>query len=222
MPTLQSNFNRSNPSSEYARLLKQYQQLHAEGDPARGIPAENFYPGKSLPFHAPAIKQMIDMTGAKTVLDYGCGKGLQYTWQDLKFKDGSTAKNMQTYWGVDQIRCYDPAVPKFMALPNGKFDGVVSTDVLEHVPTDDVDWILNEIFAYADKFVFLNIACHMAKAILPDGNNAHTTAKPVAWWKPKIEAVSALYPHVKYHVVLENKVSFILFKHSFRTRLRNF
>ncbi len=214
-------FSRANPSSEYARLLKQYQQLHAEGDPARGIPAEKFYPGNSLPAHAPAIKILVQKTSAKTLLDYGCGKGLQYTWTDLKLKDGSTAKTMQDFWGVDSIRCYDPAVPKFMPLPTGKFDGVISTDVLEHVPTEDVDWILGEIFGYAEKFVFLNIACHKAKATLPDGRNAHTNAQTPAWWKPRLEAAAKANPHVKYQAVLENKVQVLFFKHRFRTVIGN-
>jgi hypothetical protein len=215
-------FTRANPSPEYASLLAQYQKLHAEGDPARGIPAEKFYPGNSLPAHAPAIRELVKQTRASSILDYGCGKGLQYSWTDLKMKDSTIAPTLKDYWGVANIHCYDPAVPKFMTLPTGRFDGVISTDVLEHVPTPDVDWILREIFTYADKFVFLNIACHKAKATLPDGRNAHTNAHPASWWKPRIETIAAAFPQVKYHVVLENKVSFLFLKHRFRSHLKNF
>jgi hypothetical protein len=217
MSQLTKNYSRGNPSPEYASLLKQYQQLHAEGDPARGIAPEKFYPGNSLPAHAPAIKRLVQSTQSTSILDYGCGKGLQYQWTDLKLKDGTIAPTLKSYWGVDDIRCYDPAVPKFMALPTQKYDGVISTDVLEHVPTDDVDWILQEIFGFANKFVFLNIACHKAKARLPDGRNAHTNAHPPSWWRPKLETVARAFPGIRYEAVLENKVSFLVFKHRFRT-----
>jgi hypothetical protein len=215
-------FSRTSPSPEYSQLLSQYQKLHAEGDPVRGIPAEKFYPGNSLPAHAPAIRKMVQATGAKTLLDYGCGKGLQYSWTNLKLRDGSIAPTIKDYWGLASIHGYDPAVPKFMTLPQGKFDAVISTDVLEHVPTPDVDWILAEIFGYASKFVFLNIACHKAKATLPDGRNAHTNAQSVAWWKPRLEAAAKTNRQVKYQAVLENKVQVLFFKHRFRTVVGNF
>ena len=47
---------------------------------------------------------------------------------------------------------------------------------------------------YANKFVYANIACHRAKATLPNGENAHCTARPVEWWKPMIEKAAAKRP----------------------------
>ena len=77
---------------------------------------------------------MIDTSGTRTLLDYGAGKGLQYQWQNMTLSDGRTVPGLKAFWGVDFITCYDPAYPPFIALPKSRFDGVISTDVLEHCP----------------------------------------------------------------------------------------
>src|ERR1051326_1125418 len=67
-------------------------------------------------------------------------------------------------------------------LPTGRFDGVVCTDVLEHCPEEDLAWILEEIFSYAARFVYLNVACFPARKTLPSGENAHITIREPDWW----------------------------------------
>src|SRR5437763_1557904 len=76
------------------------------------------------------------------------------------------------YWDVDEVRCYDAGYQPYRKLPAGQFDGVISTDVLEHCPEEDLSWILQEIFSFARRFVFLNVACFPARKTLPDGTNA--------------------------------------------------
>jgi hypothetical protein len=63
---------------------------------------------------------------------------------------------------------------------------VICTDVLEHCPEEDIPWILDELFAYARKFVYANVACFPARKRLPSGGNAHCTIKPVKWWEAEI------------------------------------
>jgi hypothetical protein len=210
-------FSRANPSSRYTELVTLYNKMHLEGEAQRNRPPEKVYPGDSLPVHALPIKVLIDATQSRTLLDYGAGKGLQYQWQNMKLTDGRTVPDFKTFWGLDSITCYDPAYPPFTTLPKGKFDGVVCTDVLEHCPESDVEWILDEIFGYARKFVYANIACHKAKATLPNGENAHCTARPQEWWQPLIERVAARHKGVRYRFVMENKKQFLFLKKRFRT-----
>ena len=51
-----------------------------------------------------------------------------------------------------------PASSNSRHSPTGQFDGVISTDVLEHCPEPDLPWILDEMFGAARKFIFANIA----------------------------------------------------------------
>jgi hypothetical protein len=196
-------YTRAAPSPRYRRLLEQYQQMHLYGEQHLGIPPENTFPGASLPRQAPAIKRLIKATGATTILDYGCGKGQQYLPRRMADPDERIEyPDIQSYWGVQSIHRYDPAYQPFTQLPSGKFEGVICTDVLEHCPEEDVPWILGELFGYATKFVFANVACFPAKKRLPSGGNAHCTIKPVRWWEEHLERTARTRPDVVYQFII--------------------
>ena len=55
-------------------------------------------------------------------------------------------------------------------------------DVLEHCPEQDLRWIVAEIFGFANRFVFANVASYEAMTTLPNGENAHCTVRPSEWW----------------------------------------
>ena len=187
-------YSRSNPSPRFVELLEQYRAMHREGDVRRGTPAEHTFDGKSLPRQASRIKKMIERSGARTILDYGRGKGRQYLPAGIMENGAVRWNSMQEYWGVASIRCYDPGHAPFSALPEGQFDGVVCTDVLEHCPEEDLPWIVGELFGYARLFVFANVACYPAAKTLPNGENAHCTVQPASWWG---ETLARHFRHVE-------------------------
>lgn len=191
-------FTRASPSPRYRNLVEMYRTMHFEGERFLNIPAEETFPGLSLPAQAGRVKRLVDATGAKNILDYGSGKGKQYDLRDIAGSGGERYESIQDFWDVDFIRCYDPSYTPFSRLPDGKFDGVVSTDVLEHCPEEDLPWILDEIFGFAGKFVFANVACYPAKKRLPTGENAHCTIKAPDWWRALILATAARYPGVQW------------------------
>lgn len=189
-------FSRAAPSPRYQSLVELYRTMHFEGEKFLNIPPEQTFPGLSLPSQAGRIKRLIEATGATNILDYGSGKGQQYDLRDIPGPDGERYESIQDYWDVDYIQCYDPSYTPFAKLPTGKFDGVISTDVLEHCPEEDLPWILDEIFGYAEKFVFANVACYPAKKRLPTGENAHCTIRPPEWWRVLIAETAARHPGV--------------------------
>lgn len=199
-------YSRQNPSPRYLELLAQYQQMHRDGDARLNIPAADMFPGQSLPAHAGTIHQLIRKFGATTVLDYGAGKGRQYLPMPVNVPGVGQFGSIPEFWGVS-VRCYDPAYPPHMELPEGKFDGVVCTDVLEHCPEQDMPWIINELFAYAHRFVFANVACYPARKTLPNGENAHATIQPVEWWKALFAQASARHGDIPYLVIVEEVAS---------------
>jgi hypothetical protein len=193
-----AKFSRAAPSPRYRRLLEQYQLMHTQGDLRHGLSPENTFPGQSLPPQAPHIRRLIAETQARTLLDYGCGKGQQY--RPFRIADPKVGEfpDIKSYWGVSDIHCYDPAYTPFSQLPSGKFDGVICTDVLEHCPEEDVPWILAELFSYATKFVYANVACFSVRKRLSSGGNAHCTIKPPRWWQDLIAPIAARRPDVQY------------------------
>jgi hypothetical protein len=110
------------------------------------------------------IKDLVDRYGAKTILDYGCGKGLQYK-EKLPYGGGAgqelPTEQWQTfdeYLGV-KVYCYDPCVAGFEQLPppGTKFDGVICTQVLNSIPDDDMTWVRERLESYATKFCFIGV-----------------------------------------------------------------
>ena len=200
------NFSRNNPSPRYVALQAHYSTMHEKGEGFLGIPAEETFPGASLAPQAARIKRLIDLTEAVTILDYGSGKGKQYAPRLIKDGKGGEWPSIIEYWDIDEVVCYDPCYPPFSKLPTGKFDGVISTDVLEHCPEEDVPWIIGEIFSYARRFVFANVACYPARKRLPNGENAHCTIMPVEWWSGIIESVARKHQGIVWEVWIQSKV----------------
>ena len=127
---------------------------------------------------------MIKDTRAETLLDFGCGKADAYDNND---------------WGWPMPTLYDPAIPEYAELPSGPFDGVYSTDVLEHIPEEQLPEVIEQIFSRAERFVYLGIANNEAKAVLSDGSNAHVTRRDVDWWTIQVKtfAPKEIYTHIK-------------------------
>lgn len=196
-------FTRHNPSPRYQELTALYRRLHSEGEQRLGLSADETYPGASLLPHAKRIKVLIDSTGARTLLDYGCGKGYQYEPGKIAIPGEGTWDGVIDYWDVDEVCCYDPCYARYSKLPEGKFDGVISTDVLEHCPEQDVPWIVAEIFSYATRFVFASVACYPALTTLPNGENAHCTVRPLEWWRALFGAAARDQPGVTWKLLVE-------------------
>lgn len=173
---------RRKPSARYRRLLELYREMHVRGEVLRLLPPEQTFPGASLLPQAHHVRRLVAQSGARSILDYGSGKGAQYRPMRLKAAESSWP-SVQEYWGVESIDCYDPGYEPFSRLPQERFDGVIATDVLEHCPEDDLGWIVAELFALARSFVFASVACHPAVKRLPNGENAHCTVRPPAFWQ---------------------------------------
>lgn len=196
-------YSREHPSPRYERLLAQYRQLHAQGDARTGESPDRVFPGKSLPPQARHIRRLIERYGARTLLDYGSGKGTQYAPLPFTDVDGRSYPDIRSYWGGLEIRCYDPAYAPFAEAPSGRFDAVIATDVLEHVPEEDMPWVVAELFGHARHFVFANIACYAANRILPNGANAHCTVRPAKWWRRLVESTAKQRAGVHYEFRLQ-------------------
>ena len=199
------NYSRAHPSPRYVELLQLYRAMHEQGEIFQGIPAEETFPGSSLAAQAVRIRSLIGRTNAQTILDYGSGKGKQYEPRVVFDEGGGRWPSMMDYWNVEEVVCYDPCYEPFSRLPGGKFDGVISTDMLEHCPEQDIPWIVEEIFGFAEKFVFANVASFPARKRLSNGENAHCTIRPAQWWQDLLDAIGARHSGIKWEVWIANR-----------------
>lgn len=184
-------YSRQSPSPRYLSLQEAYRHLHEEGDPEAGIEARQMFDGRSLVQQAGLIYNLIQHFHANTLLDYGSGKGMQYGPTNIQLPDGRQFSSIPEFWGVT-VFCYDPGHEPFSTPPTGrKYDAVISTDVLEHCPEEDLEWIVDEMFSAAGKFLYANAANYPARKHFANGENVHITLKPGEWWNALFEKVAA-------------------------------
>lgn len=121
--------------------------------------------------HVEEVRLWAVKLGAKSVLDYGCGKG-------TLFDDGRLRK---------QFECteFDPGIAGKDAMPVAA-DVVVCTDVLEHVEPDFLDNVLKHIRSLTTIGAYFIIAQTPAKLTLTDGRNAHLILRPTQWWLDRL------------------------------------
>ncbi len=185
------------PTKTYYDYLNFYKQMHNSGFLLKSGESRNYknaYDGSSTLGFIKSIKKIIEKNSINSLLDYGCGKAILY---ENEFKIGEEKiKSLKKYWGI-KTNLYDPAYKKFSELPKGKFDLTISIDVMEHIPETDIDWVLEEIFSITNKFIFFNVACFEANALLPNGQNAHTLVKKPKWWFNKFIEFKKRYTNMK-------------------------
>jgi len=138
---------------------------------AAQLSEKNPYTGVSTLNYANKIASIVRRTRAKTILDYGCGRGDQYS-----------ICRLNKLWRCG-VTCYDPAVLGFSVKPKKKFDLVICCDVLEHIDEEDVMETVCDISSLAKKAVFVSISIVPSKNRLPDGRNVHVCVKSKEWWK---------------------------------------
>lgn len=150
-------------------------------------------------FHAKGrvepIKQLLDLHGVESLMDIGTGRGLFCRWVENN-------TNIKQIYGLDIAM--DPVQfvrqsDRITFIKSGahnipldeKVDCVTSFDFFEHVVTDDVDIILDEMARVCGKLMI-----HKAHYTTPEHpgystshrkvvGELHQTLRPVDWWLAK-------------------------------------
>lgn len=196
-------FTEDRPSRGYRHLLEMYKTMHEEGAPEVGLPASNTFAGKSLKKYLGPITELVRQTGATTVLDYGSGKG--QTYDPYPGEPAGSRFKSRPQWPDVKVTCYDPGYEPFSGPIEPAYDGVICTDVLEHITEEDIPWVLDKLFSHARLFVYAVAACYPARKVLPDGQNAHCTLQPPTWWREQMEGAARRHPGVRWELCTQVK-----------------
>lgn len=156
--------------------------------------SKTIFAGSSIFAHVNTIAGLVDEIRYPVkptplrLLDYGCGKGIQYRKHKIH----------EINWKVDLPFLYDIGVPDYREKPpKGVFDGVICTDMMEHIAPKHIEGILTEIFGGlkndgSKQFAFFSICVRPAKKRFDRGVNAgknlHLTIQPPEWWHDRISA----------------------------------
>lgn len=197
-PNLLPGITALQPSAEYTDLLRQYALMHRDVDD--GQTGRKVFDGIfGLSRHAPFVGRLFRELAVRDALDYGGGKGRQYSDIPVVTPDGREFPDLKTYLSVENVLSWDPGVSVGNAIaPDDQFDAVLCMDVLEHCPASDLPWIVEGLFRRARRCVYMSIGNYPAGKKLPDGRNVHITIQPVAWWAGVIAHAAQAYPTIRY------------------------
>lgn len=157
-------------------IASEYRRMHNKG----------LFSGGSLEKHVREIDKLIVEYKCNTILDYGCGKAR--FWNKIKENCLSTKV----------VTLYDPYYEPYSKKPEGVYDMVICTDVLEHIPQDDVGRVIHDLLNYTGKVLFLSIATYPAEKKFANGENVHVTIKPKEWWESMLSTAKDIKIVRKY------------------------
>mgnify|MGYP001472521852 FL=1 len=190
----------NNYSDYYYQIIEKYKLFHTNG--IKNQPGISTFLGYSLTKWIVNIKDIIKITKSNSLIDFGCGKAFLYK---NKFKIGDEDfKNLSDFWQIQNIFLYDPGVKEFSLYPDKKYDGLVCTDVIEHIPKTDVINFIDKLFKLSNKFVFFVIATIPASKYFDDGKNIHLCLKTENEWEKIFVEFKDKYPKIEQHIYYNN------------------
>ena len=147
---------------------KLYAEYHAN------CPFENFGGSTFLGKQA-----LIAFPDAQSTLDFGCGNGvavrqmrqLGSQWYGLEYSQTAYEKYLQ------RDACF--YVGDTSQFADRQFDLTYSTEVLEHIPADICDQVIEGISRVTARYIFMTISLRPSS----DNNRYHCTLRPRSWWE---------------------------------------
>ena len=183
-------------SEYYYQIIEKYKLFHKNG--IKNQPGFSTFLGYSLSKWIVKIKDINKMNKCYSLVDFGCGKGFLYK---NKFKIADEEfKNLSDYWGINNIFLYDPGIDEYSKYPKGKYDGVICTDVIEHIPEEDVINFIDKLFKLSKKYIFVVIATIPASKYFDDGRNIHLCIKNKKQWGKIFLNFKFKYPTINQYV----------------------
>ena len=154
------------PSQEYYDAVAKGTHFQNTQSAWAGYDAKNY---------AEEIKCLRKHHQARTLLDYGCGKGHLYTHKTPTFDEMT---------GFRSCYLFDPCVEDYKKPPrsNRKFDAIICLQVIRHIPDQDIPWLKEYFEKTAKKFVLIGefhptIKQKSKKVTTQDGEN-----RTVEWY----------------------------------------
>lgn len=118
----------------------------------------------------------------ETILDYGCAKGYLVKAMRLLGKNA---------YGYDvseyALNCADSEIRKYISsdFPNKHYDLVISKDVFEHIPYENIDEVITKLRKICDKMFVVVPLGEYGKFNIPsyELDKTHIIRESLDWWE---------------------------------------
>lgn len=148
----------SEPTAAYSKALRATQEFHERKQGKTFSGAFIFKDQRNR------LAEICRRLSVETMLDYGCGYGQQYLMREGADGKGHRptdddfdpkGRSLLDILGVKSVFKYDPGIPNVSTEPTGKFDLVTCVQVLGCIPTIDLPWVIDRLYSFATKAVFV-------------------------------------------------------------------
>lgn len=184
-------------SKDYHTALQQTQRFHAR---------EKGFSGRFMVRYIEDIRQIAQAHQAKSMLDYGCGRGAQYA-EPLQI--GARFVPVEDYLAIHDITKYDPGYPPFSKEPSGRFDLVICTQVLGSIPVGDLQAVLDRLFSYAIRAVYIGEVLNDAPRKKLHHGLASAGKMPHGWdrdcWRAEVAQAATRHPKIAAYLRTKDK-----------------
>ena len=97
----------------------------------------------------------------------------------------------------------------FLLLETGRskkpIADVVSTEVLDYLPDEDVPWVLDELFRSARRKVAVTVTTAPRTSVLDHGIHVSHRPRPESWWVAQLEAASCHHPERHWQLIVHTR-----------------
>jgi len=111
------------------------------------------------------VKAWKEMFGPSNLLDVGCGRGqivayardIEIEAEGFDYSEWATSdEGRYPRTKSEWIKCHDAT--ERWPYPDNSFDLITALDFYEHIYSDDIDFVIDEMYRVAKKWIFLQIA----------------------------------------------------------------
>lgn len=117
-----------------------------------------------------------------TILDWGCGTAIH--WHHQTLLNGTQSIMNVLGEKIQGFYRYDPAVELYCKKPTCKYDFIVCSDVLEHIPDSELEDFFIDIMTFLNPngIIFYSISTQPSKNSFVTGENMHINIKTPKQW----------------------------------------
>jgi mitochondrial fission protein ELM1 len=136
-----------------------------------------------------AIRDLVRRAKARSLLQVAAGARAEVLSNPERWDTQHVAKR-----GYDVLLHDAPS--------EAKADGVACLSGLEEIPSDDIAWLIAELFERAEQFVFATVRCHEGPPpkhwITPPEGTVHTPD----WWAEQFSAAAMRHPNLHWELLI--------------------
>lgn len=156
---------------------------------------------------ADRIASLVAGTGARTILYHGPGlyDGPGAGDPAAPAEQESSPWRVHPAWGGVRVRHCHPGAAITGLAEGERFDGVISMGLEAGLSPWDVPWVLDRIFALADRFVYVVVAGRPSADVAPGGRKPPTIHQPPHWWRMMMEMAARRRPEIRWQLACEDK-----------------